>query len=80
MPVFDVQEETPGYHWVNTPGYSEYAVAGKPLHAVKEGENKSLCGIRRKLWNFDLFNMTRCERCAKIYEKLTGVKLKRHPF
>lgn len=61
---------TPGYAWVNTPGYGNYEVAGKPLHAVKEGASVSLCGIRRTLWSFDLFNVDRCKKCEKIYNRM----------
>lgn len=62
----------PDYDWVNTPGYSDYAVAGKPLHAVAKGSqspSRSVCGLRRRLWSFDLFNDTKCRRCESIIAK-----------
>lgn len=59
-----------GWHWVNTPGYSDYQVAGKPLHAVADDDpERTVCGIKRKLWSFDLFNEKRCKRCARILDQ-----------
>jgi len=58
-------EEGVDYEWANAPGYSDYQVAGKPLHAVLKSTSTSLCGIKRQKWSGDLFNMDRCKRCAK---------------
>lgn len=57
------------YEWVNTPGYDERQVAGKPLHAVNPATQRSACGLRRKVWSFDLFNERRCERCERALKK-----------
>lgn len=60
------------FHWVNTPGYSDYEVAGKPLHAVRrdaKGYTPSLCGLWRKEWSFDLFNEDRCRNCLRALAK-----------
>lgn len=50
--------------WMNTPGYDERRIAGKPLHLV--AENRSRCGIRRRQWVMDLFNESKCRHCVRI--------------
>ena len=55
----------PGREWVNTPGYSDYAVAGKPLHSVNRATSVSACGVRRRTWSADLFNVDMCVRCVR---------------
>lgn len=65
MSLSDRPPEVDGYEWVNTPGYDDYAVAGKPLHAVNLTTGRSLCGLWRKAWSFDLFNYAMCIRCLR---------------
>lgn len=59
----------PEYYWVNTPGYNEQRIAGRPLHAVRDGEERSACGIKRKQWVVDLQNDTRCKQCSRRVEQ-----------
>lgn len=60
--------DTEGYIWVNSPKYEN--PAGKPLHAVPNGGNKSLCGLRRSKWSYDFFNVEQCKRCKRSYDRL----------
>jgi len=62
------------FEWVNTPGYSWYQVAGKPLHAVFKHISKSACGIRRSVWSPDFFNVDKCKRCEKALKKMVQPK------
>lgn len=55
--------------WVNTPGYNDCRVAGKPLHAVSETVGGSLCGLKRAQWSVDLHNTTRCKCCLRALAK-----------
>jgi hypothetical protein len=77
---FDLEGET--FRWVNAPSYAAgygSQMAGKPLHAVGEKSSKSLCGIRRQVWAFDLFNDAPCIRCAKIAERRLKANTSQEP-
>lgn len=52
------------YCWMNAPGYSDYAVAGRPLHAIGK-DSRSLCGLYRRQWSFDNYNRIKCRNCLK---------------
>lgn len=69
-----------GMEWFNAPCYSDYTVAGMPLHAVDKN-GKSLCGlhptkynirtgIREPQWFSDLFNTRKCKKCLKSLAKI----------
>ena len=55
--------------WMNTPGYSDTNIAGKPLHLVNV-YGKSLCGLYRNKWTIDLFNDTKCIRCLNKLKQI----------